>query len=188
MDINLLQKDHPGQGALKAKLPLIAIAGWVVVLVIVIALALPEREKPGIPVLRPAVLETREDKLPSQFPAELPLEKSEPGFELTQSTGSLDYLAKTAGYVVAFKSPWSKDEAVRRYGDYLKDNGYRKDFQNQVNGNTVFLQGSSDQESVSVTITEERPVVPADISEAAAAGLAKNFPPAVRIAISYAKQ
>ncbi|MDP3963199.1 MAG: hypothetical protein Q8Q39_01745 [bacterium] len=164
----------------------------VVVIVIIVAIVFSSGKPQVMPTMRreafdPQVLAVQEGDIPHGFPADLPLEKNEPGFTLTQSTGSLDYLMKTSSYIVSFQTPWSRDEVARRYISYLKDNGYKKDFQEQSNDNSVFLQGFGDDAALSITITEDRQAPPPDLSEEALAQFAENFPSTVRVAISYSE-
>ncbi len=161
---------------LVTKAPLLAVAGWGAALVILIIASLPERETPTTPVLQPQVLETKDDRTPAEFPKDLPLEKNEPGFELTQSTGNLDYLQKTASYLVVFLTPWSKDKAADAYAEYLDDEGFTVERQN-VGENSVFLNGSKEGKSMSVNVTEEK-----------LTGAPEGTPPYIRVSISYAKR
>jgi len=150
-------KTSPLVVRVKDNLPIIAVVGWAAfIIALLVNSSVPAAKKvPTIPVLTQAALETKEDRTPSEFPADLPLEKNEAGFELTQSAGNLNYLDKTSTYLVAFKTPWGKDVAVEKYEKYLTAEGFKVNRQNSGD-NTVYLTGAKEDSVVSVSITEEK--------------------------------
>lgn len=163
-----------------------ALVGLAIIVVIVIISSIWKPKESGI---KPAVLTTRASiAIPSEFPPDLPLEKDLEGFQLTQSTATFDYIAGRVSYLVVFATPWSRVEAAEKYESHLGGlfrNVEKHEFDEQY---TTTLTKSSDDEFISVSITEDHVVLPEDVTPEVAEELLAESTPRVRVSISYAKQ
>lgn len=135
----------------------------------------------------PQVLAVQEGGIPHAFPADLPLEKNDPDFRLTQSNSSLDYLRNTASYLVVFTLPADAASIAENYEAYLNERGY--DFSRQAfeEGATVAFNGTRDGTAIAVNITELRVVPPEDAAPELIEQLHTYSPPRTYVSISFAR-
>ena len=138
----------------------------------------------------PEVLAVQEAYIPHAFPADLPLEKNEPGFKLTQSTATLDYLGGLSSYLVAYQTPWTKNDAVSAYEAYLRRNGFSHNFHKNAfeEAGIVSLSGRKGDAELSVTVTERSVAVPEDMPADLAADFLEGSQLPIQVALSYVER